>query len=243
MEISHFQSILMLSFSVDHLKMGPSFEPGRSADPLRTGSLWFPHSFTSSSSASTGLTSQRDFWICVASTVMSSHLILLHLCTLQILVASHPACWLPGHLVLKAHNQLHALGSFPLHCLPFNSNMSFPDMNLTRPSVHQCQRVSLLVHRSLEGAEKVFRNVTPGLDIWNSQKFHEFQLTNHRLLKEGKCLPGDFSSGPLLDSYLANVTLNLLQPDKAHCAWSALRRDLYRVLNSALRHHHRCFKQ
>ncbi|XP_056262300.1 interferon phi 3 [Pseudoliparis swirei] len=173
-------------------------------------------------------------------------LVLLQVSSLHLLAAARPTCSLEGDLVQSAHRLLRDLGGlFPIHCLPYRANISFPDSAFpTAKANHvQCRRALWVVYESLQGAEQLFEDhelpVGGGGASWDHQKLSRFRHLQHRLLDKGSCLSGADSG--LLSSYFSNVTTVLQQQDSAACGWTSLRRDLLWVLESALDLHPTCF--
>ncbi|KAK9534416.1 hypothetical protein VZT92_006867 [Zoarces viviparus] len=179
-------------------------------------------------------------------TVSSVLLVLLQVCGLHLMVVAMPTCTLEGNMVRSAHHLLRDLGGrFPAHCLPYNTNISFPDSAFPAAKANhiQCRRALRVVYESLQGAEQVFEDhelpVGVGGVTWDDDKFIKFQHLQHRLLENGSCLSSVDGLG-VLSSYFSNVT-EVLQQDSAACGWMALRRDLLRVLESTLHNQHICF--
>uniref|UniRef100_A0A3Q1K0G7 Uncharacterized protein n=1 Tax=Anabas testudineus TaxID=64144 RepID=A0A3Q1K0G7_ANATE len=167
------------------------------------------------------------------------------LCSLQMMVLSSPVCRLQGVLVQSAHHLLRDLGGpFPVHCVKYNANISFPDSVLTAVAAShaQCHQVLWVLNESLDGARQVFENHSlpeDGLE-WDEVKFDNFQNLQYQLLGEWRC-SSNVESSDVLSSYFKNVTAVLQQQDSAACGWMALRRDLLCVLKSALQQYHSCF--
>ncbi|XP_026180931.1 interferon alpha-B-like [Mastacembelus armatus] len=174
----------------------------------------------------------------------SALLILLQLCSLQVMTVAMPRCGLQATVVQTAYNLLKDLGGpFPVHCLQYNANISFPDSAFPATSNHfQCDQALRVVYESLRGAWLIFNDhdeLPDGL-MWNKDKFDIFHNLQGRLLKEGSCFSSVGDSG-VLSSYFSNVTAVLQQQDSAACGWMALRRDLLRVLMYNLQQHRNCF--
>uniref|UniRef100_A0A3Q1GSI4 Uncharacterized protein n=1 Tax=Acanthochromis polyacanthus TaxID=80966 RepID=A0A3Q1GSI4_9TELE len=175
-------------------------------------------------------------------------LIVLHLCSLQLMAVAMPRCWLPGKVVQETHHLLRDMGTrFPVQCLVYNSNISFPDSALpsTPANRTQCRQVSWVVYESLREAGLLFGEYDlpagEGGVNWDEQKFDDFLNLQDRLVEQdGRCL-SRVNSSVDLSSYFSNVTAVIQQPDSAACGWQALRRDLIWVLKSALQRHHNCF--
>ncbi|XP_070780053.1 interferon phi 2 [Enoplosus armatus] len=180
-------------------------------------------------------------------TLSSVLLVLLQVCSLQLMVVAMPTCQLQGHLVQSAHHLLRDLGGpFPVPCLPYNTNISFPvsAFPAATASHPQCRRALRVVYESLKEAGFIFENnelpVGEGGVTWDDQKLEHFQNLQDRLVEEGSCLSSGDGAG-VLSSYFSNVTAVLQQPESAACGWMALRRDLLWVLKSALQKHDTCF--
>ncbi|XP_061557039.1 interferon phi 2 isoform X1 [Phycodurus eques] len=171
--------------------------------------------------------------------------LVLRLGSVHVMTAAVPVCSLPENVVLEAHNLLRDLGAlFPVHCLPYNANVTFPCTALTNAT--QCRQTLRALHQALRGAEQVFQdNDLPhgeGAFAWDQQKLDYFQNLQNRLVRDGGCLSAGALSDPHLSSYFGNVTSLLQQQDSAICGWSLLRRDVLWVLNTALRRHRSCFR-
>uniref|UniRef100_A0A3Q3VKS8 Uncharacterized protein n=1 Tax=Mola mola TaxID=94237 RepID=A0A3Q3VKS8_MOLML len=173
-------------------------------------------------------------------------LILLKVCSFYWMVVAMPtSCKLQGHLVESVHHRLQDLGGdFPLHCFPYNVNMSFPDSAFPAPKAnhHQCRRALWVVYKSLQQVQLMMEDKTPvgeGGVPWNKRKLDVFQNLQHQLLEQGSCL--DSEDLGVLSSYFSNVTAVVKQQESASCGWMALKRDLDKVLVSALQKHHACF--
>nr|QTY39051.1 IFNc [Lateolabrax japonicus] len=174
-------------------------------------------------------------------------LVLLQVCSLQLMVVAKPTCQLQGDLVQSAHHLLRDLGGeFPVHCLPYNVNISFPTSAFPAATTNhiQCRRVLGVVYESLWEAGLMFED--PGLPVgeggvnWDDQKLDTFRNLQYRLLEDGSCLSSVNGSG-VLSSYFSNVTAVLEQQESATCGWMALRRDLLWVLKSAPQKYRSCF--
>uniref|UniRef100_A0A8P4KHP2 Uncharacterized protein n=1 Tax=Dicentrarchus labrax TaxID=13489 RepID=A0A8P4KHP2_DICLA len=172
-------------------------------------------------------------------------LVLLQVCSLQLMVVSKPACQLRGDLVQSLHHVLRDLGGdFPAHCLPYNNNISFPNSALPAASANhpQCRRALWVVYESLSEAELIFLNndspVGEGGVTWDDQKLEDFQTRLNRLVEDGRCLS---RVGDSVSPYFTNVTAVIEQQESTACGWSALKRDLLWVLKSTLHDHRTCF--
>nr|AID59461.1 IFN-1 [Scophthalmus maximus] len=176
-----------------------------------------------------------------------SVLLLLQLCSFQLMVVAMPTCKLQANVVLKTHNLLRDLGAaFPVHCLQYNVNISFPDSAFpdATASHPQCRRALWVVYESLRGMQLILeQNDSPvgeGGVTWDEGILDNFQNLQHRLLEDGSCL--STVKGPdVFSSYFSNVTDVLQQQDSSVCGWMALRRDVLSVLKTALREHNSCF--
>nr|XP_046272202.1 interferon phi 3 [Scatophagus argus]XP_046272203.1 interferon phi 3 [Scatophagus argus] len=173
-------------------------------------------------------------------------LILLQVCSLQLMVAARPSCRLRADLVQSAHQLLLDLGGdFPVRCLPYNANISFPVSIFSPAAVNQpqCCRALWVVYESMQKAETIFLNnelpVGEGGVTWDNKTLDDFQNMQDQLVEEGKYLASIDNSGALTP-YFHNLTAVLQQQDGASCGWMALRRDLIRVLKSALHNHRAC---
>ncbi|XP_068425014.1 interferon epsilon-like [Clinocottus analis] len=167
-------------------------------------------------------------------TLSSVVLMLLQVYSLQLIAVAKPTCSLEGDMVQKAHHWLRDLAEpFPIHCLPYRANVSFPDSALpTAKANHiQCRQALWVVYESLQGAEQVFEDhevpVGGGGVSWDQEKLVRFQHLQHRLLEEGSCL-SSVDGSDVLSSYFSNVTAVLQQQNNAGCGWTSLRRDLLR---------------
>ncbi|XP_034396052.1 interferon phi 3 [Cyclopterus lumpus] len=179
-------------------------------------------------------------------TLSSVVLVLLQVYSLHRMAVAKPTCLLEGNMVQSAHHLLRDLGGpFPILCLPYRANISFPDSAFpTAKANHiQCRRALRVVYESLQGAEQVFEDhglpVGGGGVTWDREKLNRFRHLQHRLLEKGSCL-SSVDSG-VLPSYFSNVTAVLQQQDSASCGWMSLKRDLLRVLESTLHHQPSCF--
>ncbi|XP_039973916.1 interferon beta-like [Xiphias gladius] len=180
----------------------------------------------------------------MASSVL---LVLLQLCSLQLMVYARPTCQLQENVVKNTHHLLRDLGGpFPVHCLQYNVNISFPDSEIpTATASHpQCRRALLVVYESLQGMQLMFEDnelpVGEGGVTWDDTILNTFRNLQNRLLEEGSCLSSVDGPG-VLSSYFSNVTAVVQQQDSAACGWMALRRDVLRVLKTTLQKHHSCF--
>ncbi|XP_044037313.1 interferon phi 3 [Siniperca chuatsi] len=180
-------------------------------------------------------------------TLSSVLLVLLQVCSLQLMVAAMPKCQLQGDLVMSTHHLLRDLGEeFPVHCRVLNTNISFPDSAFPAKTTNhpQCRQALWVVYESLREAGQIFGDhelpVGEGGVTWDNAKLEDFQNLQFRLLEEGSCLSRVSGSG-VLSSYFSNVTAVLQQQESAACGWMALRRDLLRVLATGLQKHCTCF--
>uniref|UniRef100_A0A3B5AHR2 Uncharacterized protein n=1 Tax=Stegastes partitus TaxID=144197 RepID=A0A3B5AHR2_9TELE len=165
-------------------------------------------------------------------------LLVLQLCSLQLMAVARPRCWLPGKVMEEAHHQLRQMPPYLnlLSCWPYNANTTLPD---------SCRHVLWVVYESLRESELIFKEhdlpVGEGGVNWDEQKLDKFRNFQDRLVEQdGRCLSG-VSSSVVLSSYFSNVTTLVEQQDSAACGWFALRRDLLKVLKSALQDHQDCF--
>ncbi|XP_029015149.3 interferon phi 2 [Betta splendens] len=172
--------------------------------------------------------------------------IILQLCGLPMSVVNSPVCSLQGILLESSHHLLRDVGGpFPVPCVQYNANISFPKsvLRAATDNLSECRQVSWLVFESLQGAWNVFEdyNVTFGEDglNWNEVNFDNFQNLQYQVLEDGSCLSG-FRSSHLLSLYFDDVR-TVLQQGSAACGWEALRRDLLWVLKIALQKYHTCF--
>ncbi|XP_044188105.1 interferon phi 3 [Thunnus albacares] len=175
-------------------------------------------------------------------------LLLLQLCSLQLMLVAMPTCHLQGTLVQEAHNLLRDLGTpFPVHCLPYNANISFPSSVFPAATANhpQCRRALWVVYESLDKAGPIFNDedhvppVGKGGVNWDVKKLDDFKNVQDRLQEQGSCL-SDVDTSGVLSPYFGNVTA-VIEQENAACGWQALRRDLLWVLKSALQNHHKCF--
>nr|XP_043907289.1 interferon beta-like [Solea senegalensis] len=172
-------------------------------------------------------------------------LVLLQLCGLQLMLVAMPTCRMRENLVRTSHHLLRDLGGpFPVHCLQYNVNISFPDSALPATSANQaqCRRALWVVYETLNETQLILQNnhlpVGGGGVTWDEGKLDTFMNLQERLLEEGSCL----STGPhAVSSYFSNVTAVLQHKESAACGWMALRRDVLRVLKIVLHKHHNCF--
>ncbi|KAI3359464.1 hypothetical protein L3Q82_013766, partial [Scortum barcoo] len=126
-------------------------------------------------------------------TLSSVLLILLQICSLQLMATAKPTCLLQGNLLQSAHHLLRDLGGpFPLHCLPYNVNISFPDSLLLGANHSQCRRALRVVFESLQRTGVIFEDhelpVGEGGVTWDENKLDDFQNLQYRLLEEGSCV-------------------------------------------------------
>ncbi|KAK2833969.1 hypothetical protein Q5P01_017858 [Channa striata] len=163
------------------------------------------------------------------------------------MVVTMPTCTVPGTVVQSAHHLLRDMGgAFPVHCVQYNANISFPDSAFPASAAErpECRQALCVVYKFLEGAGKVFGaqdlTVREGGLNWDEEKLDNFQNLQYRLLQDGKCL-SSVDSLDVFSSYFNNVTAVLQQQESATCGWMALRRDLLWVLKSALQKYHNCF--
>ncbi|XP_073351157.1 interferon phi 2 [Pagrus major] len=177
-------------------------------------------------------------------TLSSVLLVLLQICSLQLMLVAMPTCPLEGDLVQRAHHLLRDLGgSFPVHCRPYNANISFPGSALPAATANhpECRQVLWVVYESLQEAGPMFDDEElPAGVTWDRKTVRDFRMVQDRLGEDGSCLSGVDSSG-VLSPYFSNVTAVLQQQDGATCGLMALRRDLLKVLQSALHQHRTCF--
>uniref|UniRef100_A0A671V9R6 Uncharacterized protein n=1 Tax=Sparus aurata TaxID=8175 RepID=A0A671V9R6_SPAAU len=177
-------------------------------------------------------------------TLTSVLLVLMQVCSLQLMLVAMPTCPLEGDLVQSVHHLLRDLGGpFPVHCLPYNANISFPSSALPAATANhaECRQVLWVVYESLQEAGPMFDDEElPAGVTWERKKVQKFRMEQDRLGEEGSCLSGVGSSG-VLAPYFSNVTAVLQQQDSAACGLMALRKDLLSVLESALHHHRNCF--
>ncbi|XP_035471364.1 uncharacterized protein LOC118288895 isoform X1 [Scophthalmus maximus] len=124
-----------------------------------------------------------------------SVLLLLQLCSFQLMVVAMPTCKLQANVVLKTHNLLRDLGAaFPVHCLQYNVNISFPDSAFpdATASHPQCRRALWVVYESLRGMQLILeQNDSPvgeGGVTWDEGILDNFQNLQHRLLEDGSCV-------------------------------------------------------
>uniref|UniRef100_UPI0037E9993F interferon beta-like n=1 Tax=Semicossyphus pulcher TaxID=241346 RepID=UPI0037E9993F len=183
-------------------------------------------------------------------TLSSILLILLHICTLQLIVVSRPTCRLQGDLVESVHNLLRDLGGqFPVHCIEYNVNITFPipAPPASAANPRQCRQTISLVNESLREAGLIFMTHTvpvgEGGVTWNTKKIERFQELQNRLMEEASCVSTclSFDGSGVLSPYFSNMSAVLKQPEHAACGWMSLRRDLLRFLKSALHTHTACF--
>ncbi|XP_029913695.1 interferon alpha-1-like [Myripristis murdjan] len=177
----------------------------------------------------------------------ASSLLLLQLLSLVLMVVAMPTCQLRGNVVQEAHNLLRDMGGpLPVHCLQYNSVVSFPSSALPAGSGRpQCRRTLWVVYETLKGAGQVFEDnevpVGEGGVSWDSQKLDNFQNLLYRLVEDGSCL-SRVNGSEVLSSYFSNLTSVLQQQGSAGCGWLLLRRDLLLALRSGLQQHHlSCF--
>uniref|UniRef100_A0A3P8VJ12 Uncharacterized protein n=1 Tax=Cynoglossus semilaevis TaxID=244447 RepID=A0A3P8VJ12_CYNSE len=178
-------------------------------------------------------------------TTMPSSIVLfviIYLCGLQHPLGAMPTCRLQRNLVQSSQKLLADLGpNFPVHCSPYNVNITFPTSILpAATSTHsQCRKVLWVVHETLNGTREVFSeyNVKEGGVNWNLMKLSTFRNLQKRLLDQGQCLSGSH----VLDSYFADITALLQHKHSATCGWMALRRDVLWVLRTVLMEYHGCF--
>ncbi|XP_077413546.1 interferon alpha-F-like [Vanacampus margaritifer] len=185
----------------------------------------------------------RTMW----TTSVALVVIVLQLHSIHVMTAAVPACDLPGNVVLEAQNLLQDLGAlFPVRCLPYNANATFPRSALANSP--QCQWALEFLYKSLQGAEQVFEDYDFALGegglAWDLCKLDDFQNLQNGLLQESSCLSRatDVNPDPDLSSYFGNVSALLQQQDSATCGWSVLRRDVLWVLKTTLHQHHSCFR-
>nr|QYW22330.1 interferon c [Channa argus] len=174
-------------------------------------------------------------------------LIVLQLCSLQLMVLTKPTCPVKGSVVQSAHHLLRDVGvPFPVHCVQYNVNISFPDSAFPASAAKhsECRQALCVVYKFLNGTGKVFAEhdlpVGEGGLNWDEKKLDDFQNLQDRLLTEGECL-SNVDSSEVFSSYFSNVTAILQQQDSATCGWMVVRRDMLWVLKSALQKYHRCF--
>ncbi|KAM9783960.1 interferon alpha-1-like [Syngnathus typhle] len=185
--------------------------------------------------------STRSIWTSIVAVVV----LCLQLCSVNVMTAAVPACKIPGHVVMEAHNLLRDLGTlFPVHCLPYNINATFPRAAIANST--QCHQALRALHHSLQAAEQVFEDYDIPLGegglAWDHRKLDDFQNLQHRLLHRDGCLPATAATPDLgFTAYFGNVSTLLQQQDSATCGWSMLRRDVLWALKTALRRHHSCF--
>ncbi|XP_047428463.1 interferon phi 2 [Mugil cephalus] len=170
--------------------------------------------------------------------------ILLHLCSVQLTVVAMPTCQMLGKV---AENALHLLrdlaGPFPIECLQYNANISFPDTAVpeSRSSDDQCHQALWALFESLRGAELIFQEYDlPVGTTWDKKKLDNFLNLQNRLVKAGSCL-SSVNDSSAISSYFTNVTAVIEDQDSASCGWMAMRRDLLRVMKSTLQRHETCF--
>ncbi|XP_078101314.1 interferon alpha-G-like [Sander vitreus] len=178
---------------------------------------------------------------------MATLLVLLQLCSIQLMADARPTCSLPGKLVQSAHHLLRDLGGpFPAHCLRYNSNISFPYSAFPAATANhlQCRQTLWVVYESLQEADLMFEDydlpVGEGGVTWDDQTLTRFRHLQNRLLEGGACL-SSVDDSRALSSYFSNVTAVIQQQDSAACGWTVLRRDLTEVLKSAVTLHKGCF--
>uniref|UniRef100_A0A665WMN0 Interferon alpha-4-like n=1 Tax=Echeneis naucrates TaxID=173247 RepID=A0A665WMN0_ECHNA len=180
---------------------------------------------------------------------LSPHLlcVLLQLCSLQLLVVAMPTCRLLEDVVLNTHHLLRDLGgAFPVQCLKYNINISFPDSAFPASTANhpQCRQALWVVYETLRETQLLFEDfelpVGEGGVSWDRKKLSSFQNLQDRLLEEGSCLSTN-KTPDVLSPYFSNVTAVVQQQGSAACGWMALRRDVLWVLKTALREHHSCF--
>ncbi|XP_041813830.1 interferon phi 3 [Chelmon rostratus] len=176
----------------------------------------------------------------------SVFVLLLQVCSLRLMVGAVPTCQLQGELVLSTHHLLSDLGgTFPVHCLQYKHNISFPGSAFPAATAShpQCRQALWVVYESLREAGLMFEDhglpVGEGGLTWDEKKLEDFRNVQDRLLEEGSCLSRVDASG-VLSPYFRNVTAVLQQQDAADCGWTSLRRDLLWVLKSALQTHKGC---
>ncbi|XP_022625436.1 interferon alpha-G-like [Seriola dumerili] len=176
-------------------------------------------------------------------------LILLQLCSLQLMVVAMPTCQLLEDVVQTTHNLLRDLGGpFPVHCMQYNVNISFPDSAFPAATAShpQCRQALWVVYETLRETQELFQEldlpVGEGGVTWDSKKLADFLNLQYGLVEEGSCLATTKAPG-VLSSYFSNVTAFVQQQDSAACGWMALRRDVLWVLKTALHKYHSCFAQ
>uniref|UniRef100_A0A667WUD0 Uncharacterized protein n=1 Tax=Myripristis murdjan TaxID=586833 RepID=A0A667WUD0_9TELE len=178
----------------------------------------------------------------------ASSLLLLQLLSLVLMVVAMPTCQLRGNVVQEAHNLLRDMGGpLPVHCLQYNSVVSFPSSALPAGSGRpQCRRTLWVVYETLKGAGQVFEDnevpVGEGGVSWDSQKLDNFQNLLYRLVEDGSCVSTNQSishSGQCTNQWGWGC---VLWQGSAGCGWLLLRRDLLLALRSGLQQHHlSCF--
>uniref|UniRef100_A0A665WLJ9 Interferon alpha-4-like n=1 Tax=Echeneis naucrates TaxID=173247 RepID=A0A665WLJ9_ECHNA len=178
----------------------------------------------------------------LSSTVLC---VLLQLCSLQLLVVAMPTCRLLEDVVLNTHHLLRDLGgAFPVQCLKYNINISFPDSAFPASTANhpQCRQALWVVYETLRETQLLFEDfelpVGEGGVSWDRKKLSSFQNLQDRLLEEGSCVSITEYSDFKLDQ---SVHQQDSRCGSAACGWMALRRDVLWVLKTALREHHSCF--
>ncbi|KAM7387666.1 hypothetical protein PAMA_010010 [Pampus argenteus] len=139
-------------------------------------------------------------------------LLVLQLCSLHLMLVAMPTCHLQGNVVQTAHNLLRDLGApFPVHCLQYNINVSFPGSAFPAATVDhpQCRRALGVVYESLRGVGLMFEDhdlpEREGGVTWDATKLDNFRNLQDRLLDKGSCL-SDVDASAVLSSYFSNVT-------------------------------------
>uniref|UniRef100_A0A667WU81 Uncharacterized protein n=1 Tax=Myripristis murdjan TaxID=586833 RepID=A0A667WU81_9TELE len=179
----------------------------------------------------------------------ASSLLLLQLLSLLLRAVAMPTCELRGNVVQEAHDLLRDLGGpLPVHCLQYNSVVSFPSSALPAGSGRpQCRRTLWVVYETLKGAGQVFEDnevpVGEGGVSWDSQKLDNFQNLLYRLVEDGSCVSTNQSISQSINHALTNGGGGcVLWQGSAGCGWLLLRRDLLLALRSGLQQHHlSCF--
>nr|UIG83463.1 interferon B-like protein [Planiliza haematocheilus] len=179
----------------------------------------------------------------------SALFILLSLCSLQLTVVPLPICQMLGKVVQNAHNLLRDLaGPFPVHCLQYNTNISFPDSTIPAAgsSRSQCDQSLWVLYETLRGAEFLFEEydlpVGEAGFSWDEQKLDIFRNLQNRLVTDGSCQLSNVNASSAISSYFSNVTAVIENQDSAACGWMAMRRDLLWVMKSTLHKHKDCFR-
>ncbi|XP_061838281.1 uncharacterized protein [Nerophis lumbriciformis] len=186
-------------------------------------------------------------WSLLTSYLANKKEVLVQLGAIHPAVIPTPACRPRGDMVQKVHRLLADPGaSFPVHCLPFNANVSFPRSALSNGTANgtKCERPLRTLYECLQGAEQVFKDndiaEREGGVPWDKHKLDRLRHLRYRLVVEDDCMSA-LGESARFSSYFRSVSALVRQQDSATCGWSVLRRDLLWLLKTLLDKHHRCF--